>query len=273
MALSGNWRNSQQREAGALKWGTGINPVHSIVDNEGREIATHGTTVLVDPALVEQYHDDDYADYEAAAETEADSGTDVYPNLGTPTQLLRDNAGRWPQWGTYEQGIPGGTVVRGEDHGASLGNTPNQTPTETVSEGWRNKETGDVELAEGAAVEQVYRQTSEQQLFQTRQGSQRGNGSDSDYTQPIPSRVPGQKIKVFSTGQRLYDMLPREQFQRIRPWWSRGAGTGRVHWMEANAEQPVRPRTREIPPEPSTGPPAIAHDDYGYQSEDMIPYA
>lgn len=276
MALTGNWKASQESEAGALKWGTGINPVHAIHSDDGRGIATGGTDTLVDPSLVgNPWQDYDFADYESAHETPQEDGSADYPKLGTTTDNLRNHAGGFPSWGDYAQGLPGGSGIRGENHGADMGNTPNQTPTEDVAQGWRNKDTGEVQLAVESSQAQVFRQTSDQQLFQTRQGSQRGPGSQSDYEQPIKSRIPGQKVLSFSTGERLYDMEPREQIPRIRGWWSRTAGTGRAAWMQVNAQNPVEPRTRLIPPEPSTGSPVLAttYDDYGYQSEDMIPYA
>lgn len=269
MAISGNWRNSQQRQAGALKWGTGINPVHSVEDSTGRNIATEGTNNLISVDLIEPYMDADFADYEQGHETPQESGTVDHPDLGTPTELFRSHAGNFPEWGPYVDGIPGGTEIRSEDHGASLGNTPNQTPTETVSEGWLNKQTGEVDVSTVSAVAQIFRQTSGQQLRRARSGSQRGDGSASEFVQPIETRVPGQKVLTFSTGERNYDMQPREQLPRIRGWWSRTAGTGYPQWMEANAHQAVQPRTRQIPPEPNTGPPVLAAPDYGYQDEDM----
>lgn len=267
---------------GALKWGTGINPIHAIRDSEGgRNIAPDGTSNLVPQALTQGAVTDEYGytsenqQYAVAVqETGWETGTDDRPPLGDDFGTRADVTEGYPSYGYGPAGTANGNYIRSIEHGAIASNTPNQVPTETVSEGWLNKVTGPViEPGSGISDPSQYTiQTSMQQLRRTRAGSQRGGGSASKFDAPITTRVPGQKIKVYSTGQRSYDMFPRQQEQSFRPFWSRTGGTGRVEEMLPNAWYQSQPLNREAPADPYQGPtvPATSDNSFGYTSEDGI---
>lgn len=268
MALSGGWKNAQSIQAGASKWGTGINPIHSQHSNStGRDIAPDGTVTAIDQNVTEPHYSEDGWGYDV----DIDDGTKQHPRWGTQTERFRNDADSFPEWGPYEHGVPGGSRIRSENHGAAESNTPLQIPTETVSEGWLNKPTGKAADSRTSDVSTVLVQTSDVQRYKERAGSQ-SSGRASEYNAGIASRVVGQKVKVYSTGERSYDMQPQQQHTRIRGWWSRTAGTGNAAQMEANSQRERSPFTRQPPPPPNTGPtPGIDNpSDYGYSDEDVI---
>lgn len=279
MALTGAWKDAHAVSAGARKWGTGINPIHSQATADGRHIAPAGYDGLDDgTGLLDEWQDDGWSNEPWQAENHElprDIGMFDRPNYGDNPQHVRSRVDGFPQWGRYQGGIPGGTDIRTRKHGADDAQTPNQIPTETVSEGWLNKPTGDVEDAVTSDVAQLTRNTSMQQRDKVREGSQRGEGSQSEYEAPIPSRMVGQRLKVYSGGRRHEDMRPKTQTQRLlRGWWNRAAGTGDPRMMEANSQQQRAPIAREVPADPYVSPPAVIDaPNYGYQDEDMIPYA
>lgn len=271
MALTGAWRDAHLTDAGAKVWGTGINPVHLIPDGTGREIAVTPVDNQVPDNLTEQYwHHDSWDESVAYGETPRFDDSLDYPNWTTPTDKIRSEVQPdWPEWGNHAEGLPGGAAIRSVDHGARQNQTPNQVPSETVTNGWRNKVSGDITQSRESDISTILVRTSDVQLHKVRQGSQRGVGSASEYVAPIPSRIVGRIVKIWSQGQRTYDMEPREQIQRIRGWWPRNAGTGRVEWMNANEQIPTRPAVRALPALPDTGPTVGGDPTFGYTSEDM----
>lgn len=275
MALTGAWKDARSVQSGARKWGTGINPIHSSHSGGvGRDIAPTGSEP-VDTLLTTQYDEDGWTNDPWAVENHEsprDIGMFDRPNYGDSPQHARSSAGDFPEWGPYVQGIPGGTEIRTHKHGSDDQSTPNQNPTETVSEGWRNKVHGSVEDAVTADMSQVLMQTSMVQRDKVREGSQR-SGSQDDARAPIRSRITGQRIKIYSGGRRHEDMQPKTQTQRLRPFWNRSAGVADSRMLAPNAQKPVTPRTRTVPSDPYTGPPVSDAANYGYQDEDLIPYA
>lgn len=276
MAITGAWKDSRSVQSGARKWGTGVNPVHADHRGAGRDIAPTGSEP-VDALLTTHYDDDGWSNEPWQAENHElprDIGMFDRPNYGENPQHARASAGDFPEWGPYAQGVPGGTEIRTRKHGADDQSTPNQNPTETVSEGWVNKAHLDQpEDSVTADIAQVLMQTSMTQRDKQREGSQRGSGSASEYSAPIRDRMPGMRIKVYSGGRRHEDMRPKTQTQRIRAFWNRSAGTADERLLQPNAQNPVTPRTRTVPGDPYTGPPVSDAANYGYQDEDMIPYA
>jgi hypothetical protein len=276
VAISGGWKDSRSVQAGARKWGTGINPIHAERTADGRHVAPEGYDG-VDEYLTTVWQDDGYSNDPFQGENHEhahDIGLYDRPNYGDNPQHERSGAREFPQWGRYQSGVPGGTEIRGRKHGADDTQTPNQIPTETVSEGWLNKPHGEVEDAVTSDLSQVLMNTSMTQRDKVREGSQRGDGSQDDPRAPIASRMTGQKVKVYSGGERHEDMRPKTQTQRIRGWWNRTAGTASPRMMEVNAQQVRRPLQREVPADPYVQPPAVVDaPNYGYQDEDMIPYA
>lgn len=274
MALTGAWKDARSVSAGARKWGTGINPVHAERRGDGRAIAIAGSEPVT-ALLTTEYDDDGWTGEPWAAENHEDIrdvGMFDRPNYGDNPQHARKSVGDFPEWGPYAQGIPGGTSIRTHKHGSDDQQTPNQNPTETVSEGWRNKVHGDVEDSVTADIAQVLMQTSAVQRDKVREGSQR-SGSQSEYSAPIQSRITGQRIKVYSGERRHEDMRPKSHSQRLRGFWNRTAGTANPRMLEPNAQVPVTPRTRTVPADPYTGPPVSDAANYGYMDEDQVPYA
>jgi hypothetical protein len=271
VAISGTWKARQAIMASAKKQGTGINPVHTVRDGEGRNIAPETQLSTLPPELGPTVYDDPYDDNQVYNlwGYDQETGTSDRPAVGTDTQDFRNNTDDFPQWGPYENGLTGGSNIRDQEHGALLGQTPKQTPDETVSEGWLNKVTTSPGNSRTSDQSQLIVQTSGVQRYKTRAGSQvPGSGRQSTQVAPINSRVAGKKLKVFSGLRRHVDMFPQQQTPSLRPFWSRNAGTGYVDWMEPNQQVQVRPKTREVPPDPYTGPP-VGNDTYGYTDEDM----
>lgn len=278
MALTGNWKDANAIPAGALKWGTGISPVHSVRQGDGRNIAPAGNSALVDSSLLDEYDEDGWSNEPWAVdnhESIRDIGMYDRPNYGDNPQHARGDAGDFPGWGRYEAGLPGGTSIRTHKHGSDDLQTPNQNPTETVSEGWLNKPVGEVNDAVTSDTSQLLMNTSMTQRDKVREGSQRGEGSQDEHRAPIRSRIVGMRLKVYSGGRRHEDMRPKEQPQRPRAFWHRSAGTARSELMAPNAQHDRRVITRAVPPDPYQGqPPAVVDSpNYGYQDEDVIPYA
>lgn len=286
MAIARNFQNLSLGGVpytSALKQGTGWNPIHAIRDTEGRNIAPDGTAVLVDPNLpaATTYDEYGYTQEDCSWMSPADTGqeTGMYDRPTWQEDSVdsrREVTPMWPSWGPGPNGVPKGTAVRAEEHGAIAGNTPNQIPNETVSEGWLNKATDGVnEPGSGISdPDQYVIQTSMRQLRRTRAGSQRGRGSASPYDAPIETRVPGQKVLVYSGGERHYDMAPKSQDLIIRPFWYRNAGTGIKGWLQPNAMYVSEPLNRDAPGDPYQGPTVPSSQDssdYGWTSED-VPY-
>lgn len=308
MAFGGAWKQAASTQALPTKWGTGVNPVHAIAtegsaerSQRARLIAPNYGSSLGDIIPIEET--DNWSavagdgelsplepDYSMDAWTpendlaEAvwgygdDTGTGDRPRWDSSTQdfrgsteLMRGN--EFPAWGTLQDGIPAGTIIRAQNHGAQVSKRTKNRPTETVSEGWQNKVNGAVLDSVDASPDQVYMNTSQVQRDKTRSGSQAAAGRMDDHTAPIRSRIIGMRIKLFSGGERHYDMAPRQAEQIIRPFWSRTAGTPPSDWMDPNQQQQTTPYTRSVPDDPYQGATVGNPPAYGYVAEDVIPYA
>jgi hypothetical protein len=90
----------------------------------------------------------------------------------------------------------------------------------------------------------------------------------------IPSRVMAMVEKVYSTGERLYDMFPYQIDQIERPFSYRTAGTGRQEWMVTNEYNPMSPIRRTPPADPAMGAAEVGseQEQYGYTVEDPAYY-
>jgi hypothetical protein len=267
MAITGNYLSSNAY-TGARKWGTGINPVHWLTDpNEGRPgkpIHT-GTGPNGSPSaqLPENLLDDTVPEYGYTDEDFSsaiwgygyDTGTADRPGLGISTEDSRGSTKNFPS--RTQPGPPSGDSIRRLEKGAQRTNDALVTPSETVSEGWRNKTVDSVNNARVSDPSQYEMQTSMTQRDKVREGSQRGAGSASEYTAPIGSYRPtwGMRLKPWSGKQRHYDMTPRVQDDIPRPFWYRQAGTGYVEWMRANEafNYQVHPLQRQPVPDPYAG--------------------
>jgi hypothetical protein len=169
-----------------------------------------------------------------------------------------------------------GTVFRTISEGAVVArHTPRSYPTETVTEGWDNKLTGPVEDAGTSAQSQYERQTSMQQVNPAEGRNNKlavARGTD-DGRAKIMTRLTGQKIKPWSTGERLQDMFPYQQETMIRPFWYRQFGTGDPAQMESNDMYVSNAVQRTPPPDPDLGPQEtdVTADSFenGYTTEDV----
>lgn len=319
MARRSGWSvTAASRQASRFKWGTGINPVHSVnIGDEGRNYSvnqTAGGTHTPQAGFAEVPLEITDAYYYVGADAESSPWTDIpseYDQSGdsqiphSPIYGYTDDAGLsdrpvlgmnsdnadfrgstemlrgrgWPSWGPYSDGVPGGTNIRDQNHGADVTKNMKVNPNETVTEGWRNKERLDQEFAaDGSDVAQVFRQTSYLQRMLAREGSQRGEGSQSvqEPAHAISSRTAPPKVKPWSGEERHYDMTPRVADEIVKPWWSRGAGTAPPVLLEPNQQLPIDPLVRNPPPDPYQGGDVQATADnpsgYGYSGEDFLPY-
>jgi len=279
--LSGAWsqlNSNANQYVGALKWGTGYNKIHE-VQGEGPPLRVTGREPGPDES--------DYSPSGVAPELESENQygytmedvqtLDVFP--GMPPEVGADR-GQWrsdmdehPPWGRINPSS--GTVFRTIKEGADVSrHTVRSYPTETVTEGWDNKLTGPVEDAMPSDPVQYERQTSMQQVNPPagRNNDHAVERGTDDSRANIMTRLVGQKIKPWSTGERLEDMFPYQQDTMIRPFWYRQFGTGDPNQMAPNDMYVSEPIQREPPPDPYLGPAetgaGTADDEYGYTSED-----
>ena len=306
MALTGAWKGRyvQPYSGSALKWGSGINPVHQFYGGPPERVTgRYGNMPQVTPpsegvAGYVQHEDswgfnpDDIAGldvYSGFAITGIPFYNDPWrdwlnedvpqdqfppggfsvdnmnvPNAGAPapihnTPAMRgtvspDNDYAWGQAGIVREHVRG--LRAGErDQDSEVSNL---IPTETVSEGWENKPAsgegkGLIPDANPADDSQVFVQTSMTQRYK-----ERGNGASllratDEPRAGIMSRIAPMKLKVFSEGQRNYDMFPKEQDDIPRPFWYRTAGTGRQQEMLPNEQWYIRGIQRVPPPDAGLG--------------------
>ena len=149
----------------------------------------------------------------------------------------------------------------------------NSMPTETVSEGWLNKVTSFLADASPSAPAQYEVQTSMRQRYGTRDNKRAQlRGTDGERAE-ISSRTMPMIEKVYSTGERCYDMFPYQIDQIERPFRYRTAGVGPAEWMQVNEYNHLDPIQRTPPADPSTGIPEVAEPGaYGYTGEDAMYY-
>lgn len=276
--------------AGAAKWGTGINPIHAQYAGPGRPFGP-GVPSDMDQRTPPSQASEDAVEYgppwgapddpsyldSVASEQLAIAGVsfnpDDHPAWGE-NEGTRDETDSHPSWG--ESNIP----IRSRDTGPSDYTQSWQQPTETVSEGWINKgstggiDEGRVANAEPSADSQIFVRTSMTQRYK-KLSNERAQLRHSDAPrEPIDSRVVGQKLKVYSGGERHYDMQPRHIDDIPRPFYFRTAATGPSPYLYNNAFRLVTPMQRTPPPDPSQGivDTALTNPDdsgsYGYTSED-----
>ena len=288
MAITGNYLETAGY-TGARKWGTGINPVHSIdmgLSRLDKGIPTSqgpnapGPETLPEGMLNPQ---DEFPEYGYTDEDFESSVWGYGPQTGTAdrwapdvsTQQARtDIPNAYPGMGN-EPGPPGGTIMREQKHGDLTGGIAKLgDKEETVGEGWENKDVGGVIDAAVSDPSQYEMQTSMTQRDKIRAGSQRGSGSASEHTAPIGSWRPtwGVRIKPWSGGRRHWDMTPRRQDEMIRPFWYRSAGTGYRDWMAANEayNYQVEPLRRQPVPDPYVGTQVPSANVYSDESHNWV---
>lgn len=276
LPIAGSWvaaNANADQYVGALRWGTGSNPVKDVY-GEGPPLRTTGrldgpdnpTDALSDiPGTLE----DPYL-YGYCPE---DIGTTLYDGMPPPVGsdmvayrgTVKGEGDPIPPWGM----ISSDPVVREfadqPDQSPFLwsGAMTHQFPTETVSEGWRNKTSGQVNDAETSDPSQYERQTSMQQV-----NPQAGRNNTAAVARATDSprakiltRLTGMKLKPWSQGERNQDMFPYQQDMMLRPFWYRTAGTDDPSKMSPNAMIVTEPVQRDIPPDPDLGPEETAIND------------
>lgn len=285
--VSGLWKRQHVPTATAAVWGTGLNRIHYYYGSDPLRTRDYPTRAgEITPA------------WESVPETlETEQFWGYTPEDSNYTGMDYDNRARWgetthetrmsshdqPSWaapGSINERFRsrfGGAFrfFRGPmttSQGAmSIGY---QVPSETVTEGWRNKPQGNPANAVPSSDRQLIRQTSMLQRYQTRDNANAVARGTDDPRAPIASKVTGQRLKVYSGGERHYDMYPKEQDEIIRPFWYRHAGTGRVHEMVPNTLWSMVPIERVPPGDPSIGESETSFPQtYGYSTEDAQYYA
>lgn len=209
-------------------------------------------------------------------------------NVPPEQERVRSNADTMAPWGT--PGLRVMAMVRGgamrlrrdprEDlpgqgdvYQPIAAEPANSNPTETVSEGWINKGTSFVADANPSADEQIFVQTSMRQRYGIMNNKRAMMRGADDERHTINSRVMAMVEKVYSTGERSYDMFPYQADEIRRPFRTRTAGVGPAEWLLANDYNVVTPVMRTPPPDPAMGVPEVQFpNEYGYTSEDSMYY-
>lgn len=280
--VSGTWgRQYLQPYSNASVWGTGINPVHYHYGSPPARIGDvsqmtgevtppfEGTPDALVPQMLWGY----------TLEDSLYTGVnyDDRPQWDQTTTQFRNRTDGHPPWNADGPVINGfralkdgaARIFRG--HSQAYSDIQYQEPSETVSEGWLNKPHGQPANSNPSDDSQLIVQTSQTQRYQRRTNTAAVNrGTDAERS-GIDSLVTGQKLKVYSGGERHYDMLPREQDAIPRAFWYRTAGTGNPADMVPNTLWSMSPVQRIPPPEPSQGQPETSiRSEYGYTSEDQF---
>ena len=286
LPLSGAWAASAANASsfsGALKWGTGINPVHQVY-GEGAPLRITGRQpgpdnpsdkpLEVPPGIVS---------HEMYGYTMEDIGTlesfaGFPPGVGTETTVLRAHPPvGYPDWSVVPYDSEANDFRDTIDQSLPLysGIALQSFPTETVTEGWENKTTGALLDAETSDPAQYERQTSMQQV-----NPAAGRNNDSAVLRGtdaprfnIMTRLTGMKIKPWSTGRRLNDMFPFQQNTVVRPFTYRTAGTADPREMMPNSMYVSEPIARTVPADPYLGEQEAdisADNNYGYSTEDSL---
>lgn len=283
--------------ASALKWGTGYNPIHSQYGESNRPFGP-GVPNDLDQRTRPAEAGEDFTEAGAPWGVEPDdiAGLDVFNKpdeaTGAGVPYYADDRSDWGQTTTEtradvnpDMSRPWGRrgITSGLHNNKFAGPDPNtpetsgdesafpNVPTETVSEGWRNKVTSEVAKSEPANNAQLFVQTSQTQRF-AQQSNARAQMRGTDAArEPIASRVKAMVEKVYSGGERHYDMFPRQIDDIPRPFRYRIAGTGPNPYLSSNEFFLPTPLQRNPPPDASMGVPADSLGDaygYGYTGED-----
>lgn len=260
-----SWRDRlAQGYTGPAKWGTGINPTHADKnDGTGRVLSPGESPVGLasDSELLNGWTMEDLA-------ATGDFGfMQSHPNWGVDPERGRAD---YPSWG-HRYGPPSGTGMRAKKRGMSLKESEaQQIPSQTVSEGWVNKEHGSVLDSKTSDPSQYERQTSMQQRDAIRTNSAAVVRATDGERTDIPSRITGMKVKEFSGGQRHEDMTPWVQDIWHRVFRVRTAGTADPTQMATNEMYVSVPMTRTIPPDVDQGDHEMSGGSYGYVDGDYF---
>lgn len=277
-----------QPYSGAGVWGTGINPVHMYYGSP----PARGTALRPMEGFAPQHHDltppheavpqRGIPGYEWGYQPEDSLYTtleiddrpswDVLPE-DSPTRFKANQLPPLNATGAAKErfrGLWGGAF---QTWRANLPRGNYQIPNETVSEGWENKPNyGPVAVAKPSDPHQYEMQTSMEQRFQVRDNNASQKRGTDAARSAIASRVQPQRSPIYSTGERLYDMFPRQHHPDTeREFYYRTAGTGIPGWMEDNQMWDIGAVERTPPPDPYIGTPDTSSQlQFGYTTEDYF---
>jgi hypothetical protein len=290
----------------AAIWGTGVNPVHELYGEGppvrvlGRASSLGGSPVAVDPRRRDfqspsqatsdnppeeltwgypvDYSVDAFGGGTDSSPSDVAPRIDDYaddrPSWNTPVeqQQVRGNADitPWSQDGNAQRSRPGGWRTILNVMGSMRPSA--QLPNESVSEGWKNKATSVVAYSRPSDDSQLTIQTSDRQRFLAKNNDRSVARATDEPRAGISSRVQPMIEKVYSTGERLYDMSPYQADVMLRPFRYRTAGVGPSEWLGPNEMYVSEPYQRTPPPDPSIGTPEVSEPDYGYTGEDTMYY-
>jgi hypothetical protein len=298
--------------ATAAVWGTGVDPIHSYYGEGpplrmlGREGTIGSSPVANDyprhrdyqqPGLTSGDDPPEEMTWGYPVDYSIDSfgmGSDTSPSRSAPatreymddrpswdtpveSQRVRSNADTMTPWGVSGVAMrimrEGAHRFRTHPHGPITAEPSNSLPNETVSEGWLNKVTSFVAYSEPSDPSQYEVQTSMRQRFGTRDNRRAQMRATDDARSTIKSRVEPMVEKVYSGGERHFDMDPFQIEQINRPFRYRTAGVGPSEWLEANDYNALTPIQRTPPPDPAAGVPEVQEPgSYGYTGEDTMYY-
>jgi hypothetical protein len=277
--ITGEWARQNLQYSGAEVWGTGLNPVHYQYGSPDARIAAvrqrEGEVTPPFQAVPDAIEQQEMWGYTPEDSSYTGMSYGDRPNWTDEPSNFRTDTEQQPPWSAPQsineqfRSMFGGAhrIFRGVSQAFSP--VQYQEPTETVTEGWRNKPKGQPANAVASSTAQLERQTSMQQRYQTRTNQAALDRSTDDPRAGIESKVTGQRLKIYSGGQRHYDMLPKQQDTLIRPFWYKTAGTGRVEDMVPNTLWSISPIERVPPPEPTIGTPENQlTSEFGYTEED-----
>jgi len=277
MPYTGALRRQIIPYSGEQVWGTGINPIHEYYGGPPDRLdpiqLPHGEVSHPHDAVTQQLVNPDQWGYTLDDERNTTVYYDARPSWNEQPDQYRGDALNHPAW---DDSRAQSEAFRGEHEGAHRYDQKfaDSLPSETVSEGWRNKPKGAKAVAEPSDPSQYEMQTSMRQRDETRVNDASVARATDAPRASIMSRIVGQKLKIYSGERRHYDMTPRTQTPYVRPFSYRTAGTGLRRRMLPNAMFDQYPIQRTPPPEPSTGP--LEEDlgeDFGYTPEDVGYYA
>ena len=282
--VSGLWKRQNITYSGGEVWGTGLNRVHYYYGSDPlrtRQINTReGEITPPWESVPETLQSEELWGYTSEDSTYTGLAGQSEIAYGTVTYQTRRTSGDQPSWsapGMVTNAFRsrfGGAYRKFRGRSAAQSPITYQIPSETVSEGWENKPKGTPANSVPSSDRQLIRQTSMLQRYQTRDNQASVTRGTDEARSGIASKVTGQRIKVYSGGERHYDMFPYQQDDMPRPFWYRHAGTGRPQEMIPNTMWSVIPLERVPPGDPAIGVTETSlPQTYGYSTEDAQYYA
>jgi hypothetical protein len=263
--------------SGARVWGTGINPIHAFYGSPPTRLdplnQREGDITPPWQGVSDSLEAEELWGYTLEEQRNVYFVRDDRPSwdVAPEDDPSRDSTGNQPPYNatgaakTRFRSTMGGaySLIRGKLPRANY--TP---PSETVSEGWINKPTGRAANSVVSDPSQYEIQTSMTQRYRARNNDAAVDRATDASRSHINSRVSGQKLKVYSEGERNYDMFPRQQSPwEERPFYYRSAGTGLQDQMLPNEMYDIDPIERTSPPDPYIGQQEESFQ-YGYTNED-----